>query len=157
MGKVVRDHYEQLLREKSRTYELFEELHRTVLDEKQQLKRELMYLKGILHSRGLFEEFKGYLRDIIQPRTSTPMSTRKLYMKMLELGCDRSQNVSIVTPLVEALFSCFGIERQSLSVENRETTFNTVAHELDNLYSCLSESIHAVKLGRHDRDFVICT
>ncbi|CAF1337633.1 unnamed protein product, partial [Rotaria sordida] len=104
VGKVVRDHYEKLLQEKSRTYEFVEELYRTVLDEKQQMKRELMYLKGILHSRGVMEEFRGYLHGLLQPRTSTPMSTKKLYMKMLELGTDPSKNTSIVTPLVEDLF-----------------------------------------------------
>ena len=154
VGKVVRDHYEKLLREKSRTFELFEELHRAVLDDKQQMKRELMYLKGILHSRGLFEEFKGYLRGIIQPRTSTPMSSKKLYIKMLELGS--SNDISIVSSFVDDLCLCFGIQLKNLSSEDRETTFNAVAHELDDLYSCLSESIHAVKLGRHDRDFIIC-
>ncbi|CAF3973517.1 unnamed protein product, partial [Rotaria sp. Silwood1] len=80
VGKVVRDHYEKLLqeksrtyddllREKSRTYEFVEELYRTVLDEKQQMKRELMYLEEIIHSQGLMEEFRGYLRGILQPRT----------------------------------------------------------------------------------------
>ncbi len=116
-----------------------------------------MYLRGILHSRGLMEEFRGYLRGILQPRTSTPMSTKKLYMKMLKLGTDPSRNMSIVTPLVEDLLLCFGSELQSLSTNDREMMFNTIAHELDYLYSCLSESIHAVKIGRHDRDFVICT
>jgi hypothetical protein len=103
------------------------------------------------------EEFRGYLRGILQPRTSTPMSTKKLYMKMLELGADPSRNMSIVTPLVEDLFLCFGSKLQNLSTNDREMMFNTIAHELDHLYSCLSESVHAVKIGRHDRDFVICT
>jgi len=57
VGKAVRDHYEELLQEKSRTYDFVDELYRTVLNEKQQMKRELIYLKGIPHSRGLMEEF----------------------------------------------------------------------------------------------------
>jgi hypothetical protein len=36
-----------------------------------------MYFKGILHSRGLMEEFQGYLHGVLQPNTVTPVSTKK--------------------------------------------------------------------------------
>lgn len=155
-GKVVRDHYEQLLQEKSRTYQHINELYRTALNENQNIKRELMYLRGILHSRGLMDEFRGYLRGIIQPKTNAPMSTKKLYLKMLELGTNQSTDMSIISPLSNDLFSCVGKSNNVTTVE-KEALFNTIAYELDYLYSRLSESIHAIRIGRHDRDFVICT
>ncbi len=116
-----------------------------------------MYLKGVLHSRGVMEEFRGYLKGILQPRSNSPMATKKLYFKMLEIGTDSSRNISIITPLTKDLFLCCDTELKNLSPNNKETIFNSISHELDHLYSRLSESIHAVKVGRHDRDFVICT
>ena len=52
-----------------------------------------MFIRGILHSRGLMEEFRGYLKGIIQPKTNSPITTRKLYYKMLELGANAPTNV----------------------------------------------------------------
>jgi hypothetical protein len=45
-----------------------------------------MYLRGILHSQDLMEEFRGYVRGILQPRTSTPMSTKKTLYENTRIG-----------------------------------------------------------------------
>lgn len=54
----------------------------------------------------IWEEFWGYLCGIRPIRTSTPVSTRKLYHKILELRINPSRNMSIITPLVKHIFLC---------------------------------------------------
>ena len=90
-GTVLRDHYEKILQEKAQTFEIFEKFNRYILEEKQHQQRELMYYRGVLHTRGLMEEFKGYVKGLLQPNSSSPMSSRKLYIKMLELGSSQSK------------------------------------------------------------------
>jgi hypothetical protein len=44
-------------------------------------KRKLMFYQGTFHSRGLIEEFRGYLYGVMQPNSTKPMSIKKLYKK----------------------------------------------------------------------------
>lgn len=155
-GTVVRDHYEKILQEKARTFEIFEKFNRYILEEKQHQQRELMYYRGVLHTRGLMEEFKGYVKALLQPNSSSPMTSRKLYTKMLELGSSQSKTSPIVTEVTRELVACFGGKLEDLSDHEKTTTFNTIANEMEHVYSCLSHSIHSMKLGRHERDLVIC-
>lgn len=155
-GTVLRDHYEKILQEKAQTFEIFEKFNRYILEEKQHQQRELMYYRGVLHTRGLMEEFKGYVKGLLQPNSSSPMSSRKLYIKMLELGSSQSKTSPIVTEVTRELVACFGGKLEDLSDNEKTTTFNTIANEMEHVYSCLSQSIHSMKLGRHERDLVIC-
>jgi hypothetical protein len=42
-----------------------------------------MFYQGTFHSRGLIEEFRGYLHGVMQPNSTKPMSIKKLYKKWL--------------------------------------------------------------------------
>ncbi|CAF1351352.1 unnamed protein product [Rotaria sordida] len=116
-----------------------------------------MYFKGVLHSRGLMEEFRGHLRGLLQSNTTTPMSTKKMYSKMIDVAFNPSMTTSILISMVPDMFLCFGINSNNISDSEKTKMSNQLVQELDHLYSSLSESIHSMKMARHSRDFVICS
>ncbi|CAF3511282.1 unnamed protein product [Rotaria sp. Silwood1] len=166
--KAVRDQYERLIEEKSsmydrlflqqsRTCELIKELCDAKDKENLENKRKLMFYQGTLHSRGLMEVFRGYLQSVIQPNSTTPMSIKKLYKKMIDMTINSSKSNSIITCIVHDMFQCMKIDWNNLSNDEKMNKSNQLIQKLDNLYSLLSESIHAMKKSRHDQEFIICS
>ena len=155
--KYIRDMYERILSEKSHAYKSIEELSAKFVNEIQEMKRELMFFKGIMHSRGLLEEFRGYVRGVIEPQTTSSMSTLKIYTKMMKIGLDSSTNIPMITALVRDLLSCYKTDVEKLSDNEKNSMSNIVGKELENVYGCLSESIHGMKFSRHSREFIICS
>ena len=135
-----------------RICELTRELCDTKDNENLQNKRKLMFYQGTLHSRGLMEEFRGYLQGVIQP-----MSTKKLYTKMINMTFTSSKSNSIINCIVRDMFECMKIDLDNISDDEKMNKSNQLIQELDTLYSLLSESIHAMKKSRHDGEFIICS
>ncbi|CAF1176931.1 unnamed protein product [Rotaria magnacalcarata] len=156
--KFIRDAYERLLEEKSLSYGLMQTLYANEMNQNHVINRELMYYKGVLHSRGLVEEFRGYLRGMLQGKSVTPMSTQKLYAKMIDLAFHPTpMTTPMLTPMVLDMLSCFGLKLDNASDVDKKNLSDKLVHELDHLYGSLSESIHAKRMPRHSREFVICS
>ncbi|CAM4844559.1 unnamed protein product, partial [Rotaria magnacalcarata] len=156
-AKMIRDQYERLFIQQHRIYELTQELFDSKEKENLENKRKLMFYQGTLHSRGLIEEFRGYLQGVIQPNSTTPMSSKKLFKKMIDMTYNSSKSNSIITCIVDDMFRCMKIDWNNLSDDEKINKSNQLIQELDNVYSLLSESIHGMKNARHDQEFIICS
>ncbi|CAM4947342.1 unnamed protein product, partial [Rotaria socialis] len=78
--REIRGQYERLIQEKERVCKTMRELCDEKEKENLNNRRNIMFYEGTLHTRGLFEEFTGYLQGVIQPNSISPMS-RKNYTK----------------------------------------------------------------------------
>jgi len=83
--KMIHDQYERLFLRQSRIYELTEEFFDAKDKENLENKRKLILYQVTLHNRGLIEEFRGYLQDFIQPNSTTPISIKNFYKKMIDM------------------------------------------------------------------------
>ena len=149
--------YERLFHEQSHKCEVVKELCDAKDRENLGNKRKLMFYEGTLHSRGLMEEFRGYLQGSMQPNTTTPMSTKKLYKTMIDMAFNSFSNNSIISCIVHDMFQCMKIDYNHLSDEEKMNASNQLTQELVDLYSILSQSIHGMKKARHDQQFIICS
>ncbi|CAF3441247.1 unnamed protein product, partial [Rotaria socialis] len=118
-------------------------------------KRKLMFYQGTLHSQGLIEGFLGYLQGVIQPNSAKPMSTKKLFKKIIDMAYNSSKSNSIITCVVDGMFQCMKIDWNNSSDDEKINKSNQLIQELDNVYSLLSESSHGMKNSRHDQEFII--
>ncbi|CAM4772049.1 unnamed protein product [Rotaria magnacalcarata] len=116
-----------------------------------------MFYEGTLHTRGLFEEFTGYLQGVIQPNSISPMSRKKLYKKMIDMIFNPSKTNAVITSIVSDMFECMKIDWKKLSDDEKTKKSNELIQELENIYSLLSENIHGMKKSSHNEEFIICS
>jgi len=64
---------------------------------------------------------------------------------MIDMAFNSSKSNSIITCIVDDIFQCTKIDWNNLSDDEKLNKSNELIQELDNLYSLLSESIHAMK------------
>ena len=115
-----------------------------------------MFYKGVLHSRGLIEEFREYLRRILQAKTLPPMSTQTMYNKMIDLTLNSTSIVtSILKPMVSDMFLCFQLDLDGAADSEKKNVSNQIVQELGSLYRSLSESVHSMKMPPNSRAFLI--
>ena len=103
------------------------------------------------------EEFRAYLQGSMQPNTTTPMSTKKLYKKMIDMAFNSFASNSIISCIVHDMFQCMKIDYNHLSDDEKLSASNQLTQPLVNLYSILSQSIHGMQKARHDQRFIICS